>query len=186
MRTLGSATDRLSDVLRSLRVAARLSLDDAAHRVGISRRSLIALEHGHGNPSLSTLLRLAEGYGVGLADLLGDFPHREIMVRGEAEARTLWRSEGGSEARLLIASPELELWRWHLAPGDARASEPHRRGTTEIIDVLQGRLTLTVAGDDRELGAADVALFAGDELHCMANPGPAAAEFALVVHEPRG
>jgi transcriptional regulator with XRE-family HTH domain len=179
-----STIARLGTILRELRLARGWSLDQAAERSGISRRSLVALEQGGGNPSLSTLLRLAEGYGVGLADLVGDVSKPTIEVRAEIDAPTLWSTERGSRARLLTASADLELWSWDIAPGDVREGEAHRPGTTEIVQIRRGRLTVTVGPDREELGPGRVALFPGDRPHGFENLGRETASFALTVHEP--
>jgi transcriptional regulator with XRE-family HTH domain len=170
--------------LRELRAARGLSLDAASKRIGVSRRLLVALEQGGGNPSLSTLLRLADGYGVGLADLVGRSETAPINVRSESEAETLWSSRRGSEARLLIASNDLELWSWRLTAGDVRRSDPHRAGTQEIVKLTRGRLVVTVGERREELSAGQLALLAGDRPHRYENPGRTPALFTLVVHEP--
>lgn len=177
---------RLAEALRDLRARRDLSLDEAAVRTGLGRRTLVALEQAEGNPSLSTLLRLAEGYGVGLADLIGEAPAAAISVSDEAAARMLWQTDAGSHARLLIVSDVLELWSWRIAPGDVRESAPHRRGTQEIARVRRGCLVLTTGDETREVRAGEVALFDGDRPHRMESGGANAAEFELVVHEPLG
>lgn len=161
-----------------------MSLEVAATRAGISRRLFAMLEQGTGNPSLATLLHLADGLGVGLIDLLEPPERSAINLRSDLDARTLWRTDRGSSARLLIASADLELWTWDLAPGDVRESDPHRSGTQEIVRVAQGHLVVVVDQVREELRPGIVALFAGDRPHRFENPGPEAAMFTLVVHEP--
>jgi len=184
MPEFDSTTRHLARTLRRLRAERGLSLEGAAERAGISRRLLVGLEGGTGNPSLGTLLRLAEGLGVGLADLLEPDERSVIQVRNDDEARTLWSSDAGSSARLLIASPDLELWAWELAPGDVRASDPHRAGTQEIVHLARGRMVIVVDDHHEEVIGGQVARFAGDRPHRFENPGPDPAAFTLVVHEP--
>jgi transcriptional regulator with XRE-family HTH domain len=180
----GAASERLGAVLRELRSERRYTLDRAAQRVGISRRLLIDLEAGHGNPSLTTLLRLAEGYGVGLADLIGYSEKPALTVRTLRDAQELWSTDRGSHARLLIASNRLELWQWSMAPGEERVSEPHRTGTEEIVRMITGRLLLSVGTEQIELRANQTALLAGDRPHRYYNSAAKPATFQLVVHEP--
>ena len=184
MKPAPEAAERVALRLRELRAARDLSLDAASKRIGLSRRLLVALEQGEGNPSLSTLLRLADGYGIGLADLIGRSESAPVQVRDESEAERLWSSRRGSEARLLIASDDLELWSWKIAPGDVRQSEAHRPGTREIVRVTGGRLAVAVGGTREELRAGQLALLAGDRPHRYENPGRTNAVFTLVVHEP--
>jgi transcriptional regulator with XRE-family HTH domain len=183
-RAIDGPARRLAAVLRELRSDRRYTLDAAANRIGISRRLLIDLEAGSGNPSLTTLLRLAEGYGVGLADLVGYADKPALTVRGARDARTLWSTDRGSRAQLLIASNQLELWHWSMAPGEERLSEPHRSGTEEIVRMLTGRLRISVGDEESELAGTQTALIAGDRPHSYFNPGPRRATFHLVVHEP--
>ncbi|HSF18293.1 MAG TPA: XRE family transcriptional regulator [Vicinamibacteria bacterium] len=184
MTAFGETAGLVGLRLRELRANSGLSLDAASQRVGVSRRLLVALEQGDGNPSLSTLLRLADGYGVGLAALVGRSETASINVCSESEAKRLWTSRRGSEARLLIASHDLELWSWKLAPGDVRQSEPHRPGAQEIVRLTRGRLAVSVEGEREELCAGKLALFAGDRSHRYENPGDSPALFTLVVHDP--
>jgi transcriptional regulator with XRE-family HTH domain len=181
---LGGVAQRLATVLRELRSEHRYTLDTAAARMGVSRRLLIDLEAGQGNPSLTTLLRLAQGYGVGLADLVGYADKPALTVRGVSDAQTLWTTDRGSRARLLIASNQLELWHWSMAPGEERVSQPHRSGTEEIVRMLTGRLRISVGDEQSEMTGNQTALIAGDRPHTYYNPGRGRATFNLVVHEP--
>ena len=175
---------RLAIFLRELRSERRFTLDAAARQIGISRRLLVDLEAGDANPSLTTLLRIAEGYGVGLGDLVGFADKPALTVRGPRDAQTLWSTDLGSWARLLIGSNKLELWHWMMAPGEERVSEPHRPGTEEIVRILSGRLRITVGTEERELRGRQTALIAGDRPHSYYNPGREQTSFHLVVHEP--
>jgi len=176
--------ERLATFLRELRSERRYTLDTAARQLGISRRLLVDLEGGEANPSLTTLLRIAEGYGVGLGDLVGFADKPGLTVRGQGDAQTLWSTDLGSWGRLLIGSNKLELWHWMMVPGEERVSDPHRPGTEEIVRMLSGRLRITVGNEERELRARQTALIAGDRPHSYYNPGHEPTSFHLVVHEP--
>lgn len=56
-----------SDVVMALKAAREardLSLQDVCDRSGITRASLSLLENGHGNPTMTTLRRVADAIGV--------------------------------------------------------------------------------------------------------------------------
>jgi hypothetical protein len=60
---------------------------------------------------------------------------------------TLWQGEQGGHARLLAGTsgPDMvELWQWSLYPGEIFTSPGHGDGTTELLFVTEGALTLTV------------------------------------------
>lgn len=61
--------------LHELRIANRLSLQDVADRVGISKAHVWNLEKGLSeNPSMELVLKLAELFRVRVADLVGENP----------------------------------------------------------------------------------------------------------------
>lgn len=61
--------------LHDLRIAKRLSLQDVANAVGISKAHVWNLEKGiTGNPSMDLVLKLAELFRVRVADLVGENP----------------------------------------------------------------------------------------------------------------
>lgn len=64
--------------LHDLRIARRLSLQDVATAVGISKAHVWNLEKGvTGNPSMELVVKLAELFRVRVADLVGDNPEGE-------------------------------------------------------------------------------------------------------------
>lgn len=64
--------------LHDLRVAKRLSLQDVANAVGISKAHVFNLEKGiTANPSMELVVKLAKLFRVRVADLIGDNPDAE-------------------------------------------------------------------------------------------------------------
>jgi transcriptional regulator with XRE-family HTH domain len=183
-----SPSVRVGAEVRLLRRERGWTLDEAAGRLGVSRRLLVQLEAGTANPSLSTLLSVAAGFDVALVDLLdGDNKPRVIVQTQNAAAPVLWSTDAGSEARLLVSSGALELWEWSLAPGDVRTSAAHRTGSREALSVTGGVVTLRVGSDEPvSVRARQSATFNADEPHSYRNDGPRQARFVLAVHEPSG
>ena len=175
--------------VRAERKRRAWTLDQLAERSGVSRRMLVTIEQGGTNPSIATLLRLSSALGVGLPALVAPGPTARVTVNRKPDRKALWSSEAGGAAYLTAgtAAPEvLELWDWHLGPGDDYRGEAHAAGTRELINVLKGTVRLTVAGESWDLRPGDAASFAGDVAHAYANPGASPARFALTVYEPPG
>ena len=59
----------LMNMIREHRVVRRLTQDDLAKLVGVSRQTIIALEKGAYTPSTLLALRLAHVFGVTVEDL---------------------------------------------------------------------------------------------------------------------
>jgi transcriptional regulator with XRE-family HTH domain len=165
------------------------TLDELAERSGVSRRMLISIEHGEGNPSIATLLRIGDALGVGLPVLVDVERPRDLTVTTAGHAPELWRGPHGGRA-LLVAGTEppdvVELWDWTLHPGEAHDTEAHSAGTRELLLVLDGEVDLRVGDRTERLSAGDSAAFAGDVTHGYAAPADATgrARFALTVFEP--
>lgn len=78
---MASSSERLAPIesfaskLHELRIARRLSLQDVATAVGISKAHVFNLEKGlTANPSMELVVKLAELFRVRVADLVGDNP----------------------------------------------------------------------------------------------------------------
>ncbi|WP_328560425.1 helix-turn-helix transcriptional regulator [Streptomyces coelicoflavus] len=71
--------------LRRLREAQELTLEELAERSAMSFRGVVYIEHGHRNPSLTTLLNLARGLQIPPSVLLQVF---DDVQPEEAEAAT--------------------------------------------------------------------------------------------------
>lgn len=171
--------------VRAERAQRRWTLDELAARSAVSRRLLVQIEHAEANPSLATLLKLAAALGVTLTELVSQEPEaRPVAVTPVQDAMTLWSTEAGSFARLLVSHGPLELWSWTLTPGDRRASEPHRPGSLELLTVRTGTVALDVGDHHVEIPAGDSAWFDATWRHAYANPAATAATFTLVVFEP--
>ncbi len=171
--------------VRAERAQRRWTLDELATRSTVSRRLLVQIEHAEANPSLATLLKLAAALGVTLTELLSQEPEaRPVAVVSGQNAMTLWSTEAGSSARLLVSHGPLELWSWTLTPGDRRTSEPHRAGSLELLTVQTGTVALDVGDHHAEIPAGDSAWFDATWPHAYANPAATAATFTLVVLEP--
>jgi transcriptional regulator with XRE-family HTH domain len=176
---------QIASRVRAERARRRWTLDELAARSTVSRRLLVQIEHAEANPSLATLLKLAAALGVTLTELISEEPEaRPVAVASGHDAMTLWSTPAGSSARLLVSHGPLELWSWTLAPGDRRASEPHRPGSLELLTVQTGTVALDVGDHHVELPTGDSAWFDATRPHAYTNPGAAAVTFTLVVLEP--
>lgn len=63
--------------VRRLREDRGLSVEELARRSDLSFRGLLYIEHGRRNPGLLTVFKIAEGLGIGVAELFTDRTRRE-------------------------------------------------------------------------------------------------------------
>jgi transcriptional regulator with XRE-family HTH domain len=174
--------------VRRLRTARGFTLDELASRAGVSRGMLIQIEQDRTNPSVGTLVRVADALGAGIAQLVEVADAPAVRVVRAAEAVPLWRGDRGSVGTLLAGTgpPQpVELWEWRLEPGDGYSSQAAQpAGTRELLHVLSGRLTLTVEDETHLVGPADTVLFSGDREHRYANEGDEQVQLVTVNSTP--
>lgn len=188
--TSEALTTAIAAHVRGLRSARGWSLDELAGRSGVSKGMVVQIEGGRTNPSIGTLARLADAFGVTVARLLEPAAaERTVHITDADAAPVLWRGEHGGMARLLRGSndPDLvELWEWQLEPGERHASAEHAPGTREVLHVLTGTVTVTVAGTDHAVTEGQTVDFRADRPHGYRNDGRTRARLMMVVVTPPG
>lgn len=165
--------------VRHYRVAAQLSQVALADRAGISRRTVVKLEAGEANISLTGLDHLADALGVTFVDLVAApaAPHADI-------SEVAWRGEAGSVAVLLASVPaakDAQLWAWTLEPGDRYDAEPDPVGWSEMLLVSEGSIRVEQEGGITDLHAGDHLAFPTSQQYAYANVAETRARFARVV-----
>lgn len=174
-------------VVRAQRKQRGWSLDRAATRLGVSRRLLTQIESGSANPSLSTLLSIANGFGIDLTSLIAQTTDAvdAVLQPDNGSAAVLWSTAAGSAARLLVGMGPLEMWAWRLEPGESKRSEAHSAGSLEALIVNAGRVEVDIeGGETHTVGAGQSLIFAADVDHEYRSGADGAAEFHLAVFDP--
>jgi transcriptional regulator with XRE-family HTH domain len=174
----------IARAVRRLRSARSWTLNELAARSGISRRLIVQIEQAQANPSIGTLLRLADAFEVALSELLPEPPTATAGIRPADEELRLWSGPRGGAGRLLINRGPLELWSWTLRPGEAHESEPHHAGCVELLTVTTGTLQLDVGGESFTLTSGDSAWFDATDAHAYRNPTRSSTHFTLAVFGP--
>ncbi len=118
-----------------LRKGRRLTFDALAKRSGISKGMLVEIEQGRTNPSIATLCRMANAFGVGIGELLAqEAPKTRFVVHPPAGGRVLWETTPVRSAPLVdtVRGGALAavFWSWLGAPGELFAGAAHPDGTT--------------------------------------------------------
>ena len=180
-------SESIGAVVRAERKERGWSLDRAATRLGVSRRLLTQIESGSANPSLSTLLSIASGFGIDLTSLVADTSGTvdAVMQPDNDAAAVLWSTDAGSRAQLLVGMGPLEMWLWRLASGDSKRSEAHSTNSLEAIVVTTGQVEIDIDGGEvKTVSAGQSLIFAADVGHEYRNVADHAAEFHLAVFDP--
>ena len=150
--------------LKTLRAQRHWSLDRAATETGVSKAMLGQIERGESSPTLTTLWRLAKGYGVGFSTLIEPI---EQNLELDKAARVTLRDSALAVKTLLPFDADLhtELLDVEIEPGGLRESDGHRSGVIECILVQAGELSVFSDDQWRRLRTGEAHRFRADQSH---------------------
>lgn len=170
--------------LRTERALRSWTLDELAARAHVSKGMLIAVEQARTNPSISTLCRISDAFGITLARLVEVAEPPVVRIVRRSAVVPLWQGDAGGTGELRYGADDpdhLELWHWEMAPGEVFDGDPHPAGTRELLSVEAGTLTLVVDDDEHRIGVGESVAFRADRAHGYANRGRGALRFIMVV-----
>ena len=180
----------ISGNLRAARLEKGLSLDELAQQSGVSKSVLAQIEHGGGNPTLSTLNKAAAALHLPFHALLAA-PEPAYDVVRLPDVQPVTENDGG--VRNYTIFPETEsrpfsLYLLQAEPENAWSSAPHLRGTEELVTVLSGSLGIRAGGRTFPLEASESLRFQADVPHAYRVTGGRPASFIniLYLRNPRG
>lgn len=181
----GDAGKRIGANLRQFRVNRGISLEALAKQIGVSKLTLIKIESGEANPTLSVIWKIANGLNIPVTALLSI--ESDVSIARKKDGLKLISSNDVFVAEPLFHSHGLfELYRGYLQPRGEYLSEAHRPGVTEFVTVMSGQLTVEVDGDTYHLDEYDSIRFKADRPHRYANPSSSLTilHFVISYHHP--
>ena len=162
-----------------------LSLEALAELSGVSKSMISKVERAEAVPSTAVLSRLAEALGVTFSRLMSPATEREVLHIPASRQPVLRDDASGFRRRCL--SPVLPGrgidWVLNTLPPKATTGEfvAHRRGVSEYIFVLKGKLSATIGERTFIVAEGDSLYFEADAGHSFANIGPSECEYFLVI-----
>ncbi|MBB3908840.1 helix-turn-helix domain-containing protein [Anoxybacteroides rupiense] len=171
---------RIGANLRQFRISKGMSIEALAKQTSVSKLTLLKIEHGEANPTLSVIWRIANGLHIPITALLSI--EAEVSIARKQDALKL-----SSSNEVFIAEPlfhshgSMELYRGYLQPYGEYTSEAHRPGVVEFITVMSGQLAVEVDGQTYHLEEFDSIRFKGDRPHKYINPSSALAILHFVI-----
>lgn len=155
--------------LKEARKERGLSLDAVANLSGVSRSMVSQIERGESSPTISTLWNLTQALNVDFAGLMDERVSGDrVETLRAANVPTIGNI--GSGCRIAILSPAedagaYEVYDIAFDTGGSLSSEPHARGVTEQVTVLEGAIRVTSGGASSHLSEGDTARYAADVPH---------------------
>ncbi|MFE5409525.1 helix-turn-helix domain-containing protein [Microbacterium sp. NPDC056569] len=166
--------------VRRLRTAGGLSQASLAAASGVSRRTIINLEAGEANVSLSALDHIAAALGATFVDLVA-----ASTAAREAIDEVVWRGATPDSVGTLLgsapATSEAQLWTWTLGVGDRYDADPDPVGWHELLLVTEGTLHIEREDGTSELTVGGHAIYSSAQTYAYVNGGDGPVQFTRVV-----
>ena len=178
-------TEVLAEEIRFHRKQLGLSLEALAELSGVSKSMISKVERAEAVPSTTVLSRLAEALGVTFSRLMSPAAEREVLHIPGSRQPILRDEASGFQRRCL--SPVLPGrgidWVLNTLPPKATTGEfvAHRRGVSEYIYVLKGKLSASIGQRSFVVAEGDSLYFEADAGHSFTNVGPGRCEYFLVI-----
>jgi transcriptional regulator with XRE-family HTH domain len=181
---------RIGPKIRALRLRKKLGLAQLGDHTGLSPAMLSKIERGQLFPTLPTLLRIAMVFGVGLDHFFIETGDRPLVavIRKQDRLR-LPDTPHGTVPSYLFESLDFPVSGKPMAaylaefPATGGPTAPHRHDGVELVYVIRGRLSITLAEQEYPLADGDAMYFDSGTPHCYRRGGDAACQ-AIVVTVP--
>ncbi|VXB62157.1 helix-turn-helix domain-containing protein [Aeromicrobium sp. 9AM] len=173
--------------VRRLRETHGLSLAQVSERSGIAKATLFKVERGRTNPTLETLVGIADTFHVAVTDLLAlpEQPSVDVVRKGGGQDISDDSSTGAILRNQAIGAGSLQIHHQTFHAGISEISASHGAGAREHVLVRSGKITVGPVGYEVQIGAGDYATYVADQPHRWATDNGAASVW--IVHTfPRG
>jgi len=172
--------------LKTLREKQNLSLGQLAGRSGLSKVVLAQLEKGGTNPTINTILKVANALGVPYTTLLNSLQGTAVVVR-KANLPVQSSEDGHYRAYCYYANTAEQNFEWFLLeldPGYDYMSVGHRERALEYVVVQSGEMTIETNGQRYTLMEGDSINFQSSAEHHYINTGRTTALANIINYYP--
>jgi len=170
--------------VKLLRKRKGWTLEQLASLSGVSRSMLSQVERGIANPTLAVAFRIAQAFGVSLADLVdaATATQRISVIRND-DASAIFRDD--KVCRIRTLSPlnlekDVEFYELRLKVGQRLKSAGHFSGTREFLTIQTGTVKIESGGESLTMRKGDSGHYIADIDHVIENIGKTEAVIFLV------
>ena len=160
----------VSENIKRIRQEKNLSLGDLAKLSDVSKSMLAQIERGEGNPTLSTLWKIANGMQVSFNTLISQ-PKLPYKVTKIAEIEPILDMNGELKNYSLFSDIENNFSVYQIEVGKKNSwiLEAHLHGTAEFVIVIQGTLEIKLEEKTFILKKGENLWFKADVPHSYCN-----------------
>ncbi len=147
-------------ILRTLRLKRGVSAEDVAQATGLTRATVLKVEGGKGNPTMSTIEALAKFFNLTTSELvkMSESSSCETCISKEV-------TRGPVKGRQ-VSFRDLEIFYFNAnATLEINSDPKFHEHTREVFYIIRGRVLITVGDKDYEMKSGDAIRFKALQEH---------------------
>jgi transcriptional regulator with XRE-family HTH domain len=161
----------IGEILKRIRIRRRMSLEEVAHKSGLSQSFLSTLERGRTDISLGRLSKIARVFEHDISSFLGFTARYSHPYRvSEHDRMTVVRGKGVHYEAIRLPGIDLEIDIMDFEPGAGFDDELSHEGM-DVVLVVGNEIVLSVAGVDHALGTGECIVYSAGFKHRLRNEG---------------
>ncbi|WP_428607651.1 helix-turn-helix domain-containing protein [Sedimenticola sp.] len=177
-------TNLVGNRIREIRARRKITQQQLADSANIPRATLATIEKDESNPSLAAVYKIAVALNCTIDDLL-EKEHDRVEVIRYTNMGRVESGDGHYRATTVspLGNPAYSQQTFSLDADATYLGKPHPPGSEEYLYILEGAVTLEVAGEQISLEKGDSAHFRGNINHSYHNPGNTTARGMVTIIE---
>lgn len=159
--------------LGDLRKRKKMTLDELASKSGVSKSILSQIERNISNPTVSTMLRIADALEETLSGFFMNINENQLSYIETFKETPVINSKDGLCALSILGAGETVSWlQWYILemkPKGQLLSHSHGSNTFENITILSGEIEVQLKKQKLTLQIGDTFRFPTNQEHTLTN-----------------
>lgn len=163
----------VAKAIAAIRGQHSLTQQQLADMASVPRATLANMESEGGNPTITTVIKIANALGVTVGDLVEktQLTVATLVERKDMQSMRLDDGRFVSSQLSPINAPYIVISEITMLPGCNSRGRPHPQGSHEFFYCLEGTAVLEINGEPVEVEAGNLIYFSGNLPHVYINKG---------------
>jgi transcriptional regulator with XRE-family HTH domain len=170
--------------LGDLRKRKQMTLDQLSSKSGVSKSILSQIERNISNPTISTMMRIADALEETLSGFFMNIDEgKSSPIETSKETPNISSKDGLCELSILGAGETVSWLQWYvltMKPKGQLPSRSHGSNTFENITVISGEIVVYLKKQSETLKAGDTFRFPTNQEHTLMNKSKTISKVLMV------
>ena len=170
--------------LGDLRKRKQMTLDQLSSKSGVSKSILSQIERNISNPTVSTMMRIADALEETLSGFFMNIDEgKSSPIETSKETPNISSKDGLCELSILGAGETVSWLQWYvltMKPKGKLPSKSHGSNTFENITVISGEVVVHLKKQSETLKAGDTFRFPTNQEHTLINKSKTISKILMV------